>query len=77
MLRGQGVSWVTIANKLGVGEGTVRRAGQASAKNPSSSVAVSPCEIRAALARISTRQQHLFFAASCGRTTLDAHTSNP
>jgi DNA invertase Pin-like site-specific DNA recombinase len=47
-LRGQGASWVTIANKLGVGEGTVRRAALASAKNPASSVAVSPCQTRAA-----------------------------
>jgi DNA invertase Pin-like site-specific DNA recombinase len=47
-LRAEGRSWAAIANKLGVGEGTVRRAAQASAKNPTSSAAVSPCETRAA-----------------------------
>ncbi len=34
-LRAQGASWVAIADELGVGEGTVRRAAQKSAKNPS------------------------------------------
>ena len=33
-LRHQGVSWTKIAAKLGVGEGTVRRVAQKSAKNP-------------------------------------------
>ena len=33
-LRAQGLSWAKIAAKLGVGEGTVRRVAQASAKNP-------------------------------------------
>jgi DNA invertase Pin-like site-specific DNA recombinase len=33
LLRGQGRSWAAIAVELGVGEGTVRRAAQASAKN--------------------------------------------
>ena len=47
-LRGQGASWVTIAKKLGVGEGTVRQAALASAKNPPWDVAVSPCETSAA-----------------------------
>ena len=34
-LRAQGLSWLKIAVKLGVGEGTVRRASSASAKTPS------------------------------------------
>ena len=33
-LRRQSVSWTKIAAKLGVGEGTVRRVTQKSAKNP-------------------------------------------
>jgi DNA invertase Pin-like site-specific DNA recombinase len=33
LLRGQGHSWAAIAVELGIGEGTVRRAAQASAKN--------------------------------------------
>src|SRR5262249_4691787 len=33
-LRAQGLSWVKIAELLGVGEGTVYRLGRASAKNP-------------------------------------------
>jgi DNA invertase Pin-like site-specific DNA recombinase len=32
-LRAQGASWAAIGKKLGIGEGTVRRAAQASAKN--------------------------------------------
>jgi len=47
-LREQGTSWAAIAKQLGVREGTVRRAAQASAKNPPADVAVSPCEIKAA-----------------------------
>jgi DNA invertase Pin-like site-specific DNA recombinase len=35
LLRSQGLSWSKIAEQLGVGEGTVYRASQASAKNPS------------------------------------------
>jgi DNA invertase Pin-like site-specific DNA recombinase len=34
-LRSQGLSWAKIAEALGLGEGTVRRSAQASAKNPS------------------------------------------
>jgi hypothetical protein len=34
-LRAQGRSWAAIAQELGIGEGTVRRAAQASAKIPS------------------------------------------
>jgi DNA invertase Pin-like site-specific DNA recombinase len=33
-LRSQGLSWVTIAAQLGVGEGTIYRLSRASAKNP-------------------------------------------
>ena len=32
-LRAQGLSWLAIAQRMGVGEGTVRRASQASAKD--------------------------------------------
>jgi len=42
-LRDGGQSYASIAKSLGVGEGTVRRAVLASAKNPSPSVAVSGC----------------------------------
>lgn len=38
-LREQGLSWLVIAETLGVGEGTVRRLAQASAKNPAPSAA--------------------------------------
>jgi DNA invertase Pin-like site-specific DNA recombinase len=48
LLRRQGASWATIAKQLSVGEGTVRRAALASAKNPPADVAVSPCETIAA-----------------------------
>jgi DNA invertase Pin-like site-specific DNA recombinase len=41
-LRAQGLSWESIATELGVGEGTVRRLAQASAKNPTGAVPVSP-----------------------------------
>jgi DNA invertase Pin-like site-specific DNA recombinase len=37
-LRTQGLSWLKIAEKLGVGEGTVRRAALTSAKTPSNSL---------------------------------------
>ena len=47
-LRAGGAAWTTIAKQLGVGEGTVRRAALASAKNLSLDVAVTPCEISAA-----------------------------
>jgi DNA invertase Pin-like site-specific DNA recombinase len=43
-LRAQGRSWHGIADELGIGEGTVRRAIQASAKNPPRPVPVSPSE---------------------------------
>jgi DNA invertase Pin-like site-specific DNA recombinase len=33
VLRGQGLAWAKIADRLGLGEGTVRRAASASAKN--------------------------------------------
>jgi len=46
LLRSQGRSWAAIAIELGIGEGTVRRAAQASAKNlletmPASSLSAS------------------------------------
>ena len=34
VLRAQGLSWASIGQELGIGEGTVRRAGLGSAKNP-------------------------------------------
>jgi DNA invertase Pin-like site-specific DNA recombinase len=43
-LRSQGSSWASIAKELGVGEGTVRRAALASAKNPSGDASISPSE---------------------------------
>jgi DNA invertase Pin-like site-specific DNA recombinase len=33
-LRSQGLSWAKIGRQLGLGEGTVRRTAEASAKNP-------------------------------------------
>jgi DNA invertase Pin-like site-specific DNA recombinase len=42
-LRGAGDSWSTVAEKLGLGEGTVRRAGMAPAKNLLSSPPVTAC----------------------------------
>jgi hypothetical protein len=50
-LRGQGPSWVRIANDLGIGEGTVRRAAQASAQilsenSPTNVVFSAPAETR-------------------------------
>ncbi len=44
LLRAQGRSWAKIGEELGVGEGTVRRAAQKSAKNPPVRPAVSACE---------------------------------
>jgi len=41
LLREEGLSWAAIATKLGIGESTARRAGTASAKNPSSWKSVS------------------------------------
>jgi DNA invertase Pin-like site-specific DNA recombinase len=43
-LRNAGESWAKIGSMLGVGEGTVRRASQRSAKNPSARPPVSPCQ---------------------------------
>jgi hypothetical protein len=43
-LRSSGESWALIALMLGVGEGTVRRAAQQPAKNPSATSSVSPCQ---------------------------------
>jgi DNA invertase Pin-like site-specific DNA recombinase len=39
-LRSQGLSWAKIGEALGVGEGTVRRSAQASARNPSETAPV-------------------------------------
>src|SRR5207302_7803001 len=39
-LRKEGLSWALIAERLGVGEGTVYRMAQASAKNPSQTTPV-------------------------------------
>jgi DNA invertase Pin-like site-specific DNA recombinase len=43
-LRSAGASWAKIGETLGVGEGTVRRAVQQSAKNPSAGGSVTPCQ---------------------------------
>jgi DNA invertase Pin-like site-specific DNA recombinase len=43
VLRNQGLSWAKIADALGLGEGTIRRAAQASAKNILGAVELSPC----------------------------------
>ena len=43
-LRGQGHTWAAIATRLGVGEGTARRAGAVSAKNPCAPNPASRCE---------------------------------
>ena len=43
-LRADGLSWAKIAERLGVGEGTVYRAAQASAKIPSLTMPASHCE---------------------------------
>jgi DNA invertase Pin-like site-specific DNA recombinase len=44
LLRSQGLSWATIADRLDVGEGTVIRAAQASAKIPSRQASASRSE---------------------------------
>lgn len=41
-LRAQGHSWASIGSELGIGEGTARRAGLASAKNLSESTPTNP-----------------------------------
>jgi DNA invertase Pin-like site-specific DNA recombinase len=41
-LRREGTSWAKIGEALGVGEGTVRRASQQSAKNPSATTVATP-----------------------------------
>jgi DNA invertase Pin-like site-specific DNA recombinase len=41
-LRSSGASWAKIGKILGVGEGTVRRASQQSAKNPSAAISLTP-----------------------------------
>jgi DNA invertase Pin-like site-specific DNA recombinase len=43
-LRSQGLSWSKIGEQLGLGEGTVRRAAGASAKNPSKTPVATPVE---------------------------------
>jgi DNA invertase Pin-like site-specific DNA recombinase len=43
-LRSEGLSWAKIAKQMGVGEGTVFRMAQASAKNPTDPALVSRCE---------------------------------
>lgn len=47
LLRSQGLAWATIAGKLGIGEGTARRAATTSAKNPLAAAPASPCAIAA------------------------------
>ena len=44
VLRSQGMSWAKIGERLGLGEGTVRRTAGASAKNPLKSVLATPIE---------------------------------
>lgn len=46
-MRSEGLSWATIASRLDVGEGTVYRAAQASAKIPSKTAAVTSCRCAA------------------------------
>jgi DNA invertase Pin-like site-specific DNA recombinase len=43
-LRSQGLSWAKIGSQLGLGEGTIRRASLASAKNPLKTAAASPID---------------------------------
>lgn len=43
-LRKQGLSWAKIATALGVGEGTIYRSVQASAKNHAPAASINPCE---------------------------------
>jgi DNA invertase Pin-like site-specific DNA recombinase len=43
-LRSQGLSWAKIGEQLGLGEGTVRRTGAASAKNPFKIAPATPVE---------------------------------
>jgi DNA invertase Pin-like site-specific DNA recombinase len=43
-LRSQGLSWAKIGAQLGLGEGTIRRASLASAKNPFKTTAPSPID---------------------------------
>jgi DNA invertase Pin-like site-specific DNA recombinase len=43
-LRSQGLSWAKIGERLGLGEGTVRRTAGASAKNPHESALATPFE---------------------------------
>jgi len=43
-LRAAGLSWAKIAERLGVGEGSIMRIAHASAKNPSQTTPVSHCE---------------------------------
>jgi DNA invertase Pin-like site-specific DNA recombinase len=44
VLRAQGISWAKIGEQLGLGEGTVRRTGLASAKNLLKTLATSPID---------------------------------
>ena len=44
VLRSQGLSWAKVGERLGLGEGTVRRTAAASAKNPFKIVAATPVE---------------------------------
>jgi DNA invertase Pin-like site-specific DNA recombinase len=44
VLREEGLSWAKIAERLGVGEGTVYRAAQASAKTSTEGAPVKRCE---------------------------------
>ncbi len=46
-LRTQGLAWAKIAERLGIGEGTVRRAAGASAKNLAAALPVSACAVAA------------------------------
>jgi DNA invertase Pin-like site-specific DNA recombinase len=45
-LRAEGLSWAKIASRLGVGEGTVYRASQASAKNHLRVILATDCEVK-------------------------------
>jgi DNA invertase Pin-like site-specific DNA recombinase len=45
-LRAEGLSWAKIADRLGVGEGTVYRAAQASSKNHLRAILPADCEVK-------------------------------
>jgi DNA invertase Pin-like site-specific DNA recombinase len=67
VLRSQGLSWAKIGEALGLGEGTVRRSAQASARNPGETAIVNPLRISGPFPGIASRQKQmsveLYFAS--------------